>query len=82
MSNVFKNIIAAKSVELALFLAQEALYDLDFPSDDVVRDSQFLNYILEEDDLDEIVYLALIADCQFDEADALESEIARFNIVA
>lgn len=82
MSNVFKNIIAAKSAELALFLAQEALYNLDFPSDDVVRDAQFLNYILEETDLDEIVYLALIADCQFDEAEAISSEIARFNIAA
>lgn len=82
MSNVFKNIIAAKSAELALFLAQEALYNLDFPSDDVVRDAKFLNYILEETDLDEIVYLALIADCQFDEAEAIASEIARFNIAA
>lgn len=82
MSNVFKNIIAAASAEVALFLAQEALYNLDFPSDDVVRDSNFLNYILEETDFDEIMYLAMIADYQFDEAESLGLEMARFNTAA
>jgi hypothetical protein len=74
MLDVFNRIYDLRAMSAIERLALEAIED-----GAVGRDLQYLNAILESNDLDEIYVLALLGAGRVDEADALQREIDGFK---